>query len=197
MENKIQELADKIYREGVDKANEEAQKIIAKAQEEAKEIIANAHEEAESIVVSSRKSADELADKTKSELRLFARQALNALKSEIANVITDKLVATSVKEVVQNQDFLNSFILTLASNWNIDEPVIISTSNADSLRDYFISHAKSLLDKGITIQQVNGINTLFTIAPLDGSYKINFGEEEFVNYFKAFLRPQLIELLFE
>ena len=71
MENKIQELADKIYREGVDKANEEAQKIIAKAQEEAKEIIANAHEEAESIVVSSRKSADELADKTKSELRLF------------------------------------------------------------------------------------------------------------------------------
>ncbi len=37
MENKIQELTDKIYREGVEKGNEEAQKLIAKAQEEAQE----------------------------------------------------------------------------------------------------------------------------------------------------------------
>ena len=35
MENKIQELTDKIYREGVEKGNEEAQKLIQKAQEEA------------------------------------------------------------------------------------------------------------------------------------------------------------------
>jgi len=25
---------------------------------------------------------------------------------------------------------------------------------------------------------------------------VNFGEEEFMNYFKAFLRPQLVEMLF-
>ena len=46
MENKIQELTDKIYREGVEKGNEEAQKLIAKAQEEAKRIIEDAHKEA-------------------------------------------------------------------------------------------------------------------------------------------------------
>jgi V/A-type H+-transporting ATPase subunit E len=50
MENKIQELTDKIYREGVEKGNEEAQKLIAKAQEEAKRIIEDAHKEADSIV---------------------------------------------------------------------------------------------------------------------------------------------------
>ena len=55
---------------------------------------------------------------------------------------------------------------------------------------------KALLDKGVTIQQVNGIKTLFTVSPADGSYKVNFGEEEFMNYFKAFLRPQLVEMLF-
>ena len=31
MENKIQELTDKIYREGVEKGNEEAQRLIANA----------------------------------------------------------------------------------------------------------------------------------------------------------------------
>ena len=44
------------------------------------------------------------------------------------------------------------------------------------------------------IEQVNGIKTLFTVSPADGSYKVNFGEEEFMNYFKAFLRPQLVEI---
>lgn len=39
MENKIQELTDKIYREGVEKGNEEAQRLIANAQEEAKKIV--------------------------------------------------------------------------------------------------------------------------------------------------------------
>ncbi len=196
MENKIQELTDKIYREGVEKGNEEAQRLIANAQEEAKKIIDEAHKEAESIVNSSRKSAEELVENTKSELKLFAGQAVNALKSEVATIVTDKLVTSSVKDFVQNKDFLNAFIVALASKWSVDEPIVISTSDADSLKKYFSAHAKALLDQGVTIQQVNGIKTLFTVSPADGSYKVNFGEDEFMNYFKAFLRPQLVEMLF-
>lgn len=196
MENKIQELTDKIYREGVEKGNEEAQRLIANAQEEAKKIIEDARKEAESIVNSSRKSADELAENTKSELKLFAGQAVNALKSEIATMVTDKLITASVKDFAQDKDYLNAFIVALASKWSIDEPIVISTVDAESLKKYFAAHAKVLLDKGVTIQQVNGIKTLFTVSPADGSYKVNFGEEEFMNYFKAFLRPQLVEMLF-
>ena len=58
------------------------------------------------------------------------------------------------------------------------------------------AHAKELLDKGVTINKVNGKETLFTISPADGSYKVNFGKEEFETYFKEFLRPQMIEMLF-
>ena len=194
MENKIQELTDKIYREGVEKGNEEAQRLIANAQEEAKKIIEDAHKEADSIVAASRKSAEELAENTKSELKLFSGQAVNALKSEIATMVTDKLITASVKDFAQ--DYLNAFIVALASKWSIDEPIVISTADAESLKKYFAAHAKALLDKGVTIQQVNGIKTLFTVSPADGSYKVNFGEEEFMNYFKAFLRPQLVEMLF-
>ena len=188
MENKIQELTDKIYREGVEKGNEEAQRLIANAQDEAKKIIEDARKEAESIVAASRKSADELADNTKSELKLFSGQAVNALKSEIATMVTDKLITASVKDFAQDKDYLNAFIVALASKWSVDEPIVISTADAESLKKYFAAHAKALLD--------NGIKTLFTVSPADGSYKVNFGEEEFMNYFKAFLRPQLVEMLF-
>lgn len=196
MENKIQELTDKIYREGVEKGNEEALRLTQKAQEDAKKIIEDAKKEADSILAASKKTANELQENTKSELKLFAGQAVNALKSEITTVITDKIVNASVKEFIDNKNFLNQFIVALASKWSVDEPIVISTEDAASLKDYFLANAKSLLDKGIKIEQVNGIKTLFAVSPADGSYKVNFGEEEFLNYFKEFLRPQLVEMLF-
>ena len=118
------------------------------------------------------------------------------LKSEIATMVTDKLITASVKDFAQDKDYLNAFIVALASKWSVDEPIVISTADAESLKKYFAAHAKALLDKGVKIEQVNGIKTLFTVSPADGSYKVNFGEEEFMNYFKAFLRPQLVEMLF-
>ena len=196
MENKIQELTDKIYREGVEKGNTEAQKLIANAQDEAKKIVEDARKEAEAIVAASRKSADELAENPKSELKLFAGQAVNALKSEIATLVTDKIVNADVKAFAADKDYLNSFIVALASKWSVNEPIVISTADADGLKKYFAAQAKALLDKGVKIEQVNGNKTLFTVSPADGSYKVNFGEEEFMNYFKEFLRPQLVEMLF-
>ena len=196
MENKIQELTDKIYREGIEKGNEEAQKLIAKAQEDALKIVEDARKEAESIVAAAQKKADELSKNTQSELKMFAGQAINALKSEVATLVTDKLVGEDVKAFAANKDFLNAFIVELASKWSANEPIVISTADAEGLKKYFAANAKAVLDKGVKIEQVNGIKTLFTLQPADGSYKVNFGEEEFENYFKAFLRPQLVEMLF-
>lgn len=196
MENKIQELTDKIYHEGVEKGNEEARKLVEQAQNEAKKIVDEAQRQAEAIVANARKSADELTQNTKSELRLFAGQAVNALKSEIATLVTDKLVNADVKAFAANKDYLNAFIVALASKWSMDEPIVISTADAEGLKKYFAAKAKNLLDKGVKIEQVNGIKTLFTVSPADGSYKVDFGEEEFMNYFKEFLRPQLVEMLF-
>ena len=197
MENKIQELTDKIYREGVEKGNEEAQKLIQKAQEEAASIVASAKNEAESILAAAKKSADELSENTKSELKLYTGQAVNALKSEVTNLLTDKIVNTDVKAFTGNKDFLNKFIVSLAQKWSATEPLVISTSDADGLKTFFAAQAKDLLEKGVKIEQVNGLKTLFSVSPADGSYKVNFGEEEFVNYLKDFLRPQLVDLLFK
>ena len=196
MENKIQELTDKLFREGVEKGNEEAQRIVEKANGEAAEIVKNAEKEAERIVASAEKKAAELLENTKKELGLYAGQTVNALKSEVANCLTNNVVADAVKGMVEDKEFLCKFAVTLAEKWAADEAVVISTSEADALKAYFASNAKALLDKGVKIEQVNGQKSLFTIAPADGSYKVNFGTEEFEQFFKSFLRPQLVEMLF-
>lgn len=196
MENKIQELTDKIYREGVEKGNEEAQRLVSNAREEAEKILEEARKEADSIIASAKKTAAETAENTQSEIKLFAGQAVNALKTEIASLLTNQVVSDAVKGFVSDKDYLNKFIVSLATQWAANEDIVISTSDAEGLKKYFAANAKSLMDKSVKIEQVNGNKTLFTISPADGSYKVNFGEEEFENYFKDFLRPQLVEMLF-
>lgn len=196
MENKIQELTDKIYREGVEKGNEEAQRLISSAREEAAKIVDDARKEAESIIAAARKSAAETAENTQSEIKLFAGQAVNALKSEITTLLNNQVVTEAVKDFVADKEYLNKFIVSLAAQWSVNEPIVISTTDAEDLKKYFAVKAKALLDKGVRIEQVNGTKALFSISPADGSYKVNFGEEEFENYFKDFLRPQLVEMLF-
>ena len=148
MENKIQELTDKIYREGVEKGNEEARKLVSEAQAEAERIVEDARKEAEQILVNARRSAGELAENTKSELKLFAAQAVNALKSEITSVVSGTIVDADVKAFAGNKDYLNAFIVALAEKWSVDEPIVISTADAEGLKKYFASRAKNLLDKG-------------------------------------------------
>ena len=196
MENKIQVLTDQIYREGVEKGNEEAQRLVSNAREEAAKIIEDARKEAEAIVAAARKAATETTENTQSELKLFAGQAVNALKSEITSLLTNQVVTKAVKDFVGDKDYLNKFIVSLAGQWVAYAPIVISTTDAEGLKKFFAANAKDVLDKGVKIEQVNGNKTLFTISPADGSYKVNFGEEEFENYFKEFLRPQLVEMLF-
>lgn len=193
---KIDELTNKIYHEGVEKGKAEAQRIIEDAQAEAQRIIAEAQNKAQELAAEAEKKAAELDKNTKSELKLYTDQAVNALKSEITTLISDKLLKEGVQKATANTDFLGQFLVSLASRWDEKEQMVISAPEADKLKAYFASHTKELLDKGLTINKINGKDVLFSVSPADGSYKINFGEEEFINYLKDFLRPQLIEMLF-
>ncbi|MBQ0048605.1 MAG: hypothetical protein KBT33_14055 [Prevotellaceae bacterium] len=196
MENRIQELTEKLLKDGVEKGNAEAEKIIAAANEKAAQIIADAKAKAEEIEQAAKKQALSTEENTKSEIKMYAAQALNALKSEIANVVGDKVVKDATAEVAGNKEFMNEFILKLAEKWGANEDLVISTADAESLKALFAKKAKALLDKGVKIEQVNGQKSLFTVQPADGSYKVNFGEAEFEEYFKNFLRPQLVEMIF-
>lgn len=196
MNNKIQELTEKLLNEGVEKGNAEAEKIVASANDKAAQIVADAKAKAEEIIATAKKDAKGVEDNTKNEIKMYAAQAVNALKSEIANVVCQKIVSETTAEVVGNKDFMNEFMLKMAEKWGAGEDIVISTADAASLKALFLKKAKSLLDKGVKIEQVNGQKALFTVQPADGSYKVNFGEAEFEEYFKNFLRPQLVEMLF-
>lgn len=196
MNTTLQELTEKIYAEGVEKGNQEAAKIVAEAQAKADELVNQAKKEAEQIVAIAQKEAADVALNTKSELGLFARQSMNALKTEITNLICGKVVEDAVKQATKEPEFLRGVIADLAKQWAQNGVVEIHTKDAQVLTDYFAAHAKALLDGGVKITEVKKMTTDFAILPEDGSYKVTFGDAEFEAYFKAFLRPKLVEMLF-
>ncbi|MDR1500404.1 MAG: hypothetical protein LBI58_05435 [Tannerellaceae bacterium] len=196
MDTKIQELTDKIYREGVEKGNEEAGRIITEANQQKLTIVTEAEAEAGRIVAAAAKQAAELEKNTKAELKLYAAQAVEALKGEVANLITGEVASSNIKAIALDSDYMQKVILTIATKWVDNEGITIQASEAGALLKYFESNAKDLLNKGVKIEKINGKAASFTIVPADGSYKVTFGEDEFVSFFKDFLRPQLVDFLF-
>lgn len=194
--DKIQELTSKLYAEGVEKGKEEAERIIAQARAQEQQILDAARAKAGELLSSAEKESAELKKNTEAELKLYASQSSEALKTEIINMVTDKLSSTQVKYAVEDKTFIQQLIVELVQNWSKNDTLTVGVENPEELESYIASHAKGLLDKGLKIESVNGIKTGFTLSPEDGSYKVKFGEEEFVNYFREFLRPQIQQLLF-
>lgn len=194
--DKIQELTSKLLNEGVEKGRAEADKIISDAKAESTKIVEEAKKEAKQIVASAQKEAAEVKTNTESELKLYASQATEALKSEITNLVTDKLSTSNVKAATEDKAFMQKLISELVSNWAKNESLTIGVENAAELTKYITANAKNLLDKGLKIEAVNDIKTGFVLSPENKSYVVKFSEEEFVEYFREFLRPQIQQLLF-
>ena len=192
----LSELTDKIYAEGVEKGNAEAKQIVEKANAKAAEIIAEAEKKAAKLVADAESKSADLNKKTRAELKLYAEQSVNAVKTEITNLLADTIAADSVKAATTDAKFMQGLIAKLAEQMAKNGDVLIEAKDAEALKKYFAANAKGLLDKGVTIKEVKGIKTDFTIQPAKGGYKLAFGDAEFIAYFKEMLRPQLVEMLF-
>ncbi len=201
MQSKLQELTEKIFQEGVEKGNAEAQQIAKTANDEAKNIIEKAKKEADAILKEAKKKAAETKTNTESEIKLSGKQSLNALKQQIVDVINDKITHAAVKGAFDDKDFIKKIIETLLSSWassgqSMDLSLLLPAKDEKSLSDFFKKEAKKYLDKGIAIDFDSNLKAGFQIGPKDGGYKVSFTDEDFVNFFKQYLRPKLIEILF-
>ena len=158
--------------------------------------LAEAERKAQECLAKAEQKAAELDKNTRSELRMFAEQSVNALRTEVANLLTGKIAEDSVKAATADKAFMQSVIVKMAEAMAKEGAVTIEAKDAKALNDYFAANAKDVLNKGVKIEEVKGLKTDFQIRPEKGGYKLAFGEAEFVAYFKEFLRPQLVEMLF-
>lgn len=192
----LNQLTQKVYAEGVEKGNAKAEELVKAAEAKAAAIVAEAEKKAAATIAAAEQKAAELDKNTKAELKMYAEQSVNALKTEVTNLINDTIAAESVKAATADAKFMQGIIAKLAEQMAKDGEVAIDAKDAKALNDYLKANAKGLLEKGVKVSEVKGLKADFAITPAKGGYKLSFGDAEFVAYFKEFLRPQLVEMLF-
>ena len=196
MDSQIQALTEKVYQEGVLKGEQEAAKILADANAQAEQVERDARVRAEQIIAEAQRSASELKSNTERELKLNASKLIEATKASIVDVLAGRIAGDSVQALTANPELLQRVVLEIAKGFDLKHGVEITSSQAEELKAYFAQNAKALLEEGLTIKQVAGKATQYTIRPQNGSFKVEIGEQEFVELFKSILRPLLAQELF-
>ncbi len=203
MQKKLQELTEKIYREGVEKANQEAEKIVSDAKRQAEELLSKAKKEAESVIENASKEAEGLKKNSLNELQLSARQAISDVKQQVVSLIQAKTIEPETKAAFKEADFTKKIIETIVANWdpssgdNVELQVLLPEAEKKKFEAYFKEKAAQVLTKGVEIQFSERVKGGFKIGPRNGGYLISFSDEDFDNFFKTYMRPRLIEMLFE
>ena len=118
MQNKLQELTDKLYNEGLSKGKKEAETLKATAAKESERIIAEARKEAEKIVEKARKEAEELKTRVENDIRMASSQTISAVRQRIENIIITKSVSADVKNSLEDPELIRSLVTTVAKAFN-------------------------------------------------------------------------------
>lgn len=198
--DKLQELTDKLYQQGLAKGKQEGEAILEKAREEAAQIVNDARKEADAIVAKANADAQDYRSKVEGDVKRAAIQAIQATRGDIQDLIVAKIAAEPVKEKLSKADFLKEIISEVAKNFVATESKDIELVLPEKLRadlePFVKGELAKVLGKVVEGRFSNKIAGGFTIGPKDGSYFISLSDESFGELIGSYLRPATRKILF-
>ena len=200
MQNKLQELTDRLYNEGLSKGKQEGEELLAKAKVQAEEIIAKAQAEAAQIVAAAQKQAEDLKTKTASDVKMAAAQSLAATKKDIETLIVGKMTDEAVKKALSSADYVKELIKAVAEKFTTDGPVELAVVLPEALKKelepFVTDELAKTLGAGVEASFSKKVSGGFKIGPKEGGYFISFTDETFTELISEYLRPTTKKLLF-
>ena len=198
--DKLQELTQKLYEEGLAKGKQDGEALLQKAHAEAEGIVKQAQEEAEAILAKARKDAEDFKVKVEGDVKMAAQQAVQATRTDIENLVVSKVVDGTVDKALANEDYIKGIITAVAQRFSADEPADLSLVLPESLKAALEPFVKNelgkLLGKGVDAAFSKKVAGGFKIGPKDGGYFVSLTDETFKDLIGSYLRPATKKLLF-
>ena len=202
MQDKLQELTDRLYNEGLSKGKQEGEELLLKAHAEADGIIAQAKAEAERIIAQANKEADELKTKVTADVRMAATQSIAVTKQEIEQMVVTKAAAEGVKANMTNADFVKGLISDVVKAFNpqnaspVALDLILPESMKAQLEPFVGSEIAKTFNGETRVDYSKKMNGGFKVSPHEGGYMLQFTDEEFTQLIANYLRPATKKILF-
>ena len=202
MTSKIQELTEKIYQEGVDKAQDQANILLKEAEKKASDLISDAQQKANSIIKEAEKKSQEIDQGLKEELQSISKQVIAITKQKITDSIVIDVSQAISKKLLDEKDILKSLVLELVNKWDMgngpvdDLSLILSKEQLEKLDGIFESGALKILRSKNQILIDPSIKNGFQIISNSEGFKVSFSDEDLEKFFRKFMKPRIQEYLF-
>ena len=172
MQNRLQELTDRLYNEGLAKGKQEGE------------------------------AAESLKAKTEGDLRLAAGQSIAATRQAIENMVVCRLTEKEVSSALSSADFvkemLTATVKAFSASTDAESLEIVLPESLKKATEPFVKKELSTMFKGgLEVSFSKKISGGFTISPKDGGYFISFTDETFNALISGYLRPATKKILFE
>lgn len=198
--DKLQELTDRLYNEGLAKGREAGDALVEEARKQAAETVRKAREEAKAIVAEAEKEAADLKVKVEGDLRMAAEQSVQATRQDIERLVVTKLTAGPVDQALGSVDFMKEIIRTVAGKFSAEEAVdlalMLPESQQAELEPFVRGELAALLGKGVEATFSKKVSGGFRIGPRDGSYFVSLTDETFKELVSGYLRPTTRKILY-
>jgi len=198
MEIQLQELINKIKKDGIDAASEESANLKRAAEAEAGQIVELAKKEAAEIVSSGKADAERAEKAGKAALEQAYRNLVLAFKAEIQTLL-DKLASQELSSAY-SADALKGILPDLLKAWvanpnagSVD--LLLSEGDLAKLRSWSQGALSAELQKGVELKSDRNLGSGFKIASKDGSAYYDFSTESVTELLAAYLNPQLAEFI--
>lgn len=202
MNEKIKELTENIYNEGVTKAREEAGKILAEAGKKAERIVAESEEQAKAILSEAKQESEKINSSLRAELQSVSEQVVEITRQELNNMVSAKASGELAKQLTGDEDFLKELVLEIARGWQANEgngnhpEMLVPESSAGRVESLLKAKASEALASGLKIKPVAGLKEGFSIVNNGEGFKVSFTDEDFQAFFMALMKPRIREFLF-
>lgn len=196
MQNTLERMVDRIYQEGISKAEDRARQIVSAAEARAEEITGKARSEAEEILRRAKAEADKLLKTAESDLRLLGSRGLSQLKSDIGRLITARAVAQPVATAASDVTFISEVITQLLRTGGGGS---FSLVVPEALREQITAQLSARLGSGLNGLEIKSgtARSGFTVVQKEAGYELDFSEAALMEFLEPYLKPAVAALFRE
>ncbi len=193
MENTLDRMVERIYQEGIGRAEERAAAIVADAEKQAAEILARAKAEAAQIVSAAEQQAAVVKRTTQAELSGLAQHTLSQLKHDIRALLVQRTVGDPLKTALSDVQFIKDLFLKLAANVPAQAFVV---TVPEAMRAELTGQLTGALQAKLPGLEIRGAERKsgFVVAAAGAGYEIEFSEASLSEFLAPYMKKATAQL---
>ena len=198
MDIQLQELIDKIKRDGIANAETEKNRIISDAERKAAAIVKDAEAKADAAIKSAKAETERMEKASEDAIAQAGRNLIISFRDGINKELQS--LVTAETEKAMDKDLLKKLIPEVVKAWAVNPEaeglsVLLPEDDLKALEAGFKTSLKTQLSKGLEIKSDSSLSSGFRIGSKNGEAFYDFSAEEVAALFSAYLNPKTTELM--